>query len=399
MHSDLRPARLFRERFRSRHTGRLNQHLDFVAHHPELTGLILCSAKKSIFIAGADLHSIAAETEPEKLRELIQFGQAVFNRLAALPLPSVAAIHGACVGGGFEVSLACDWRIASTDRATRIGLPETQIGLIPAWGGSTRLPRLITLPKALDVILAGKTLAAKQALKYGMVDAIVPTEYLLATALKKVHQGKPHRPRRQLLNNGMTARALAAYLRPKLNRKTRGHYPAVQKALEVVTRGISRSVEESMRLEVEAITGLAQTETTRNLIQLFLLQERAKKLTAGNPAQPSVGKDTVRHCAVVGAGVMGSGIAQWLSARGLPVILRNVKLEFLAKGISNISRLYAEGVKRHLFTPAEARAGMDRISPAAVEVPLHHVDMVIEAAVEDMALEEGGFPQTGSRGE
>lgn len=369
----------------------LNQHLDFAAGHPELTGLILCSAKKSIFIAGADLHSIAAETEPEKLRELIQFGQAVFNRLAALPLPSVAAIHGACVGGGFEVSLACDWRIASTDRATRIGLPETQIGLIPAWGGSTRLPRLITPPKALDVILAGKTLAAKQALKHGMVDAIVPAEYLLATALKKVHQGKPHRPRRQLLNNGVTARALAVYLRPKLNKKTRGHYPAVQKALEVVTRGISRSVEESMRLEVEAIMGLAQTETTRNLIQLFLLQERAKKLTAGNPTAPSVGRDAIRYCAVVGAGVMGSGIAQWLSARGLPVVLRDVKPEFLAKGISNISRLYAEGVKRHLFTPAEARAGMDRISPAAVEVPLHHVDLVIEAAVEDMALKKEVF--------
>src|SRR6185437_3542693 len=132
----------------------LNEHLDFAAAHPELAGLILCSAKKSIFIAGADLHSIAAETDPKKLRELIEFGQSVFNRIAALPMVTVAAIHGACVGGGFEISLACDWRVATTDKATRIGLPETQIGLIPAWGGSTRLPRLITLPRALDVILA-----------------------------------------------------------------------------------------------------------------------------------------------------------------------------------------------------------------------------------------------------
>src|SRR6185295_2153200 len=157
----------------------LNEHLDFVAAHPELKGLVLCSAKKSIVIAGADLHSIAAETDPAKLRELIEFGQRVFNRIAALPLVSVAAIHGACVGGGFEISLACDWRVASTDRATRIGLRETQIGLLPAWGGSTRLPRLIGLPKALDIILAGKTPVAKQAFKYGIVDALVPREYLL----------------------------------------------------------------------------------------------------------------------------------------------------------------------------------------------------------------------------
>lgn len=367
----------------------LNQHLDFVATHPELTGLILCSAKKSIFIAGADLHSIATETDPAKLRELIQFGQAVFNRLAALPIPTVAAIHGACVGGGFELSLACDWRVASTDRATRIGLPETQIGLIPAWGGSTRLPRLITLTKALNVILAGKTVVAKQALKYGMVDSIVPAEYLLSTALKRAQQGKPNRPHHSVKNSQVVARTLAAYLRPKLDKKTRGHYPAVQKALEVVTQGISRSVEESMRMELEGIMELTQTATTRNLIQLFLLQERAKKLST--PSDPSTVRARVGHCAVIGAGVMGSGIAQWLSAKGLPVILRDIKPEFIAKGMSNISKLYAEGVKRHAFSPTEARAGMDRVSPAAVEVPMHHVDLVIEAAVEDMTLKKQVF--------
>jgi 3-hydroxyacyl-CoA dehydrogenase/alkylation response protein AidB-like acyl-CoA dehydrogenase/enoyl-CoA hydratase/carnithine racemase len=376
----------------------LNEHLNFVAAHPELAGLVLCSAKKSIFIAGADLHSIAAETDPVKLRELIEFGQAVFNRIAALPMTTVAAIHGACVGGGFEVSLACDWRVASADKSTRIGLPETQIGLIPAWGGSTRLPRLISLPKALDVILAGKTLAAKQALKYGMVDSLVPREYLLATALKKVHAGKPHRPRYALKNNALTASAISAWLQPKLNKKTRGHYPAVQKALEVATRGISRSMPDSLRLEVEGIMELTRSQTTRNLIQLFFLQERAKKLSVAQSSDgrlesrpnPQTGKSAL-HCAVVGAGVMGSGIAQWLSAKGLPVILRDIKPEFIAKGMSNISKLYSEGVKRHAFTPTEARAGLDRIAPAATEVPLHNTDLVIEAAVEDMTLKKEVF--------
>ncbi len=372
----------------------LNEHLDFVAAHPELTGLVLCSAKKSIFIAGADLHSIAVETDPAKLRELIEFGQAVFNRIAALPLTTVAAIHGACVGGGFEISLACDWRVASTDKSTRIGLPETQIGLIPAWGGSTRLPRLIGLPKALDIILAGKTPVAKQAFKYGIVDALVPREYLLQTALKKVRDGKPHRASHSLTNNALAASAIAAYLRPKLNKKTHGHYPAVHKALEVVTRGISRSREASLRLEIEGIMELAQSETTRNLIQLFFLQERAKKLSvepALNGSARHSERKSISHCAVVGAGVMGSGIAQWLSAKGLPVILRDIKPEFIAKGMANISKLYSEGVKRHIFTPTEARAGLDRISPAATEVPLHNTDLVIEAAVEDMTLKKEVF--------
>ncbi len=389
----------------------LNEHLDFVTAQTGLKGLILCSAKKSIFIAGADLHSIAAETDPAKLRELIEFGQQVFNRIAALPLVSVAAIHGACVGGGFEISLACDWRVASLDKSTRIGLPETQIGLIPAWGGSTRLPRLINLPRALDVILAGKTLAAKQALKNGMIDTLVPREYLMENALKKVYAGKPRRPRHLLKNNFATAAALNAWLRPKLNKKTRGHYPAIEKALEVVTRGISLPIETSLRLEVEAITELTKGQTTRNLINLFFQQERAKKLTvaqafqpAGSPdfpvrcsdgrlesrPNPQTGKSALQ-CAVVGAGVMGSGIAQWLSAKGLPVILRDIKPEFIARGMSNISKLYAEGVKRHAFTPTEARAGMDRISPAATEVPLRNTDIVIEAAVEEMALKKEVF--------
>ncbi|HEX4263844.1 MAG TPA: 3-hydroxyacyl-CoA dehydrogenase NAD-binding domain-containing protein [Verrucomicrobiae bacterium] len=377
----------------------LNEHLNFIVAHPELAGLVLCSAKKSIFIAGADLHSIAAETDPAKLRELIEFGQAVFNRIAALPMTTVAAIHGACVGGGFEISLACDWRVASADKSTRIGLPETQIGLIPAWGGSTRLPRLISLPKALDIILAGKTVAAKQALKYGMVDSLVPREYLLETALKKVHAGKPHRPRHALKNNALTASAVSAWLRPKLNKKTRGHYPAVQKALEVVTRGISRSVEISLRLEVDGIMELTRGQTTRNLIQLFFLQERAKKLSVAQAFQPAGSPDwkvrssgkPAQHCAVVGAGVMGSGIAQWLSAKGCTVILRDIKPEFIARGMSNISRLYSEGVKRHAFIATEARAGLDRISPAAAEVPLHNIDFVIEAAVEDMTLKKEVF--------
>ena len=142
----------------------LNEHIEYVMCNAHLRGLVLTSAKKSIFIAGADLTELERAHSAEELRDMIELGQVVFTRLAGLNVPTVAAIHGACLGGGYEVCLACDLRLASPDKVTKIGLPETQLGILPAWGGSTRLPKLIGLPKALDVILAGKTLAAKPAL-------------------------------------------------------------------------------------------------------------------------------------------------------------------------------------------------------------------------------------------
>src|SRR4029450_11053204 len=153
------------------------------------------------------------------------------------PIPTVAAIHGAAVGGGYEVCLACDYRVASTDTATKIGLPETQLVVLPAWGGATRLPRLIGLPKALDIILAGKTLAAKPALKCGMVDELAPAEYLVDVAARMIGRGMAERSNHRLVNNRLVASAIAARLRPQLFKKPRAHSPAIFRALEVVTLG------------------------------------------------------------------------------------------------------------------------------------------------------------------
>ena len=151
--------------------------------------LILTSAKKSVFVAGADIH-LFQKMSAEELARFVELGQAVFNHLAALKIPTVAAIHGAAVGGGYELALACDWRVASPDQATKIGLPETKLGLIPAWGGSTRLPRLIGVPGALDVILGGKTVSARHALKLGMIDEIAPRDALIRAAQILAERGK-----------------------------------------------------------------------------------------------------------------------------------------------------------------------------------------------------------------
>jgi 3-hydroxyacyl-CoA dehydrogenase / enoyl-CoA hydratase / 3-hydroxybutyryl-CoA epimerase len=367
--------------------GELREELDFIeSRSGTLKGLIFTSAKRSIFIAGLDLKTIGENASTAEIREIIELGQAQFNRIAALRIPTVAAIHGAAVGGGFEIALACDWRVASPDHATKIGLPETKIGLLPAWGGSTRLPRLIGLPKALDIILGGKTPAARAALKLGMIDDIVPAENLVAFAARKIKEGKPHRPAHRLINNPIAATLIAKKLRPQLLARTRGHYPAILKALEVVTRGISESIAGSLALEREGILELVQGDTCRNLIRVFFLQERAKKVPAATGETKPISRT-----AVIGAGVMGAGIAQWLSARRLPVILRDVNTEQVARGMSSIAKLYHDGVKRHVLNRREARDGMDRIFPAPNEAPLRSVDLVIEAAVENLDLKKTLF--------
>ena len=378
--------------------GELNDHINYILCNSDLKGVVITSAKKSIFIAGADLTQLSKATTPEELRDMIELGQLVFNRLATLTVPTVAAIHGACVGGGYELCLACDYRLASPDKVTKIGLPETQLGILPAWGGSTRLPRLIGLPKALDIILGGKTLAAKPALKCGMIDDVAPREYLVEKASRLIlKQGRKIRRRPRSLMHSLTSTGpVVKFITGKVGKQvaqmTRGHYPAIPKALEVVTQGLAKSIDESLALERDAIIELGNTEACRNLIRIFFLQERAKKLT-GIPraTQPEIKMEPARRVAVIGAGIMGAGIAQWTSSRDLSVILRDINHEAVAKGLVSIAKLYEQGVKRHALTKVEARAGLDRISPTATDVPLYSTDIIIEAAVEKMDLKKQLF--------
>src|SRR6516225_12422451 len=173
----------------------LSEHVDAIERDSSLRGLIITSAKKSIFIAGADLKTLRRQAQTGEMRDFIAGGQRVFNRIAALKIPTVTAIHGVCAGGGYEVALACDWRVASDEPATRIGLPETTLGLIPAWGGSTRLPRLIGEDNAAEVILKGKLYSAAEALKLGLVDDVVSREKLLEAARRKLGDGKRASPK------------------------------------------------------------------------------------------------------------------------------------------------------------------------------------------------------------
>src|SRR5256885_9125003 len=306
----------------------LNEHLDSVENDASLRGLIIASAKKSIFVAGADLKTLLQQAQSGDMRAFIAHGQQTFSRLADLKIPTVAAIHGASAGGGYEVTLACDYRIGSDDPATRIGLPETTLGLIPAWGGCTRLSRLIGVEKAAEVILKGKLYSAHEALKLGLVDETAPRDQLVDRARKRLRGGK----RKPSLAPTFDQEILAP----------RDHNPAPARALEVIKKGLSVSTQQSLVFELDAIVDLGKTESTQNLIRNFFLAEKYKK-GSSKAAVPKV-----VHAAVIGAGVMGSGIAPWLRSHGVTVILRDIAREQIDRGLANIQKTYADAVKRTL---------------------------------------------------
>lgn len=363
--------------------------VDEIADDGSAKAVVFTSAKSSIFVAGADLVELS-KLGQDGIREIGEFGQRVFGKVADLRVPTAAAIHGACLGGGLELALACDVRVASDDRATKIGLPECNLGILPAWGGSTRLPRLIGLPKALDAILGAKQLASRQAKKLGVVDAVVPKEHVVREARRMLAKPLPKRPSHALTNNPLVASVVRSKVGKTLARKTGGHYPAFPRALEVVTRGVSTSVERSLANEVDALTELTQTEVCRHLVGIFFLQERAKRYRV--PGTPEIGPERkIDSVAVVGAGVMGAGIAQWVASKEMPVILRDVSREQLAKGLAAIEGLIEPLVKRRKISKIDARAIRERIVPVAHDVPLVNTDLVIEAAVERMDVKRDIF--------
>lgn len=369
----------------------LSEKLDALAAHPELKGLLIRSAKPSIFIAGADL-KVLSTAQGEELRDLIELGQATFEKLAKLPFTTIAAIHGACVGGGFELALACDWRIASDASATKIGLPETQLGILPAWGGTTRLPRLIGLPAALPLILGGKILGARAAKAKGLVDAVVAPENLEAFALGYLAKGKRRVKSHALFNSPVTAPLVAAKAKHDLMAKTRGLYPAQLAALEVAAESCHGLISDGLHHEREAILKLAARPETRQLMRLFFLQERAKKHRVVQ-AEPL----TIGRCAVIGAGVMGAGIAYWISTRGHEVVLRDVNDQALAKGMKSITKNYEDAHRKHVLTDHQLARGLDRIFPTSAPAPLDRCDLVIEAAVERLDIKKKIFADLSAR--
>ena len=339
--------------------------------------VVFASGKDNGFIAGADIKEFRDFDAKGTIGGALKRGQQVFQRLARLPTPTVAAIHGFCMGGGTELALACDYRVASRDPSTRIGLPEVKLGIYPGWGGSVRLPRLIGAPDALDLMLTGRTLSAAAAKAKGVVDRTAEKATLVDTAAALALKGTT-RPLRQRFmawfTNTWPARQVIAPMSLKqLARKARkAHYPAPY-ALVDTWKATGGGVERQLAAERKSVAKLAGTPTARNLIRVFFLQERLK--AAG-------GRDHgIGHVHVVGAGVMGGDIAAWAAYKGFQVTLADRGQEYIDKALSRAGELFAKKVKDESKRPGvAARLQGDLAGEGAARA-----DLVIEAIIEQPA--------------
>jgi len=385
----------------------LEQVIGEVAARPEIGCLILLSGKEGNFIAGADVEEIARVTDPAEAEAGSRVGHALFAAWEALPFPTVAAIRGSCLGGGTELSLASTWRVASDSAATRIGLPEVRLGILPGWGGSTRLPRLIGVPESLDLILTGKTVAGRKALKLGLIDALLPDarfldlvrDFALARAGQKrrAEDGKTGGgfDLKELLleKNPLGRKVVFDQARKKTLEQTRGHYPAPPRAIEVIRIGIEDGRRAGFDAEARALADLAISRTSKNLVHVFKLTEASKRDgisgSAGNGAPRPV-----RRTAVLGAGVMGGGIAQLIAQEAnLPVRMKDVRADALASGMAHAAGLFERQVRRHRLEAPEARRQMALLSPTLDYTGLGGVDLVIEAVVEKLEVKQEVFAE------
>ncbi|HEY1052813.1 MAG TPA: 3-hydroxyacyl-CoA dehydrogenase NAD-binding domain-containing protein [Prosthecobacter sp.] len=368
-----------------------NHHLELLEHDTRVKALVLRSAKERIFVAGADLKAIR-EMPHARVADLIWLGQAVFDRLSRLKMTKIAAIHGAAMGGGFEVALACDWRIASDHESTKIGLPETQLGILPAWGGSTRLPRLIGVRKAMELITSGRLLNAKAAQKAGLVSHVVAPERLEEMARRLSREKRPSAEPFRWENVFPFPLLVGRLTERKVQEKTRGLYPGISKAVEVVAQATNGEIEDGLKLEREAVDELIKNPETGRLIDLFFKREEANKRPA-----PTGTAIPIQDAVVIGAGVMGSGIAHTLASRGVRTLMTDVTNDSLARGMERIHGLVSDAARRRLVTKVQARDTLDRLSTTHTPVPLNRYHLVIEAATESMDLKKKIFADLATR--
>lgn len=350
-------------------------------------GLVIASGKADQFVAGADLSLLRGNSQAD-MEKALRSMQRALDELAALPFVTVAAINGPAIGGGLEIALACDTRIAADAPNVRVGLTETRLGLIPAAGGTQRLPRLIGLPRALDMILTGRLLTPKRALRAGVIDEVVHPAVLLHAAVDHATRDKKRKP-----NGGKTAVERAAtrfaparafalrQARARTLAETKGRYPAPLAAIDAIATGLAKGVAAGLDAEARSFGELAVGETARNLTALVMLTLRQRKAALEGLGKPRA----IANVAVVGLGFMGSGIAQAAAASGFRVRARDRDAGAVAKGLSTIRELTTEAAKKGVFERREAARIIGRVSGGPDLAGFRGADLVIEAVFEEIA--------------
>ncbi len=371
------------------------------ASDSRVRAVVLLSGKPDTFIAGADIDEFVRLSSVAEARELVRQGQALINRLADLGKPVVAAIHGACLGGGLEAALACTYRVATDHPKTVLGLPEVQLGILPAAGGCQRLPRLIGARAALDMILTGKTLPASRAGKAGVVDEVVHPA-ILETAASSVaaRLADGWRPRRRAAGRGIAGflmdrtplgrRAVFALARRGVLRQTRGHYPAPLAALRAVAHGLAYGVEAGLEMEAALFAELAVGDVSRNLVRIFFATSALKKDPGVTGQAPP--PRPVRNVAIIGAGFMGAAIGGVAVAQaGVDVRFRDTDLARVGQGLATARSILDERLKRRRITKFEHRRLTALLSGGTGFEGFGRADLVIEAVFEDLKVKHEVF--------
>src|SRR5437867_6425473 len=366
--------------------------LDRIHDDAGVRAVVLISGKPDNFVAGADIQEFIRIRTAEEGEALSRAGQEMIARLQRFPKPIVAAIHGACLGLGCELSLACSWRVASDSPRTAIGLPEVQIGVLPGAGGCQRLPRLIGVRAALDIILAGRSERAAKALKLGLVDELVPHSILrhvaAAAADRIARQGVPPRaPRGSLLLERNPVGRLIVYAgaRKAVLARTGGHYPAPLAALAAVKTGLERGMETGFRREARLFGELAVGEVSRNLVRIFFATAALKKDPGVAPGTGTA--RAVKRLGVVGAGFMGAGIAGTAVAEaGVEARLKDADLARVGKGLKAATDLLRARLTRRRISRFAFVREAALLSGSAEWRGFASADLVIEAVFEDLAV-------------
>jgi 3-hydroxyacyl-CoA dehydrogenase/enoyl-CoA hydratase/3-hydroxybutyryl-CoA epimerase len=362
----------------------------------ELKGVVIQSGKPDSFIAGADIKEFIEIKSAIEGEELSRGAQRLLDRIEALSVPVVAAIHGTCLGGGLELCLACRYRIASDHPKTTLGLPEVMIGLIPGAGGTQRLPRQIGLPQALEMILTGRTLGARRALSIGLVDQVVPAPALLASARRVallLAEGgvRPRRRRRGLVELSPGRRVVLAKARTRVLERTGGHYPAPLSALDVIDETGGKALAAGLETEARHFGELSVSGVSRSLVSLFFATQEIKK-EAGLPEGTEARE--VTKLGVLGAGLMGSGIAAVTAQAGIPVRLKDSSREALGGGLRRVREVFEGRRRRGSLSERELQKVMERISPTLEYTGFRRAELVIEAVLEDLNLKRRVLAET-----
>ena len=360
-----------------------------IAGDEHLKALIFTSDKKDCFIAGADISMLQQIESAEQAEQKSKLLHVLTQKIVELPITTVAAINGACLGGGLEMALAFDYRIASTHKSTKIGVPEVQLGLLPGGGGTQRIPRLIDLPTALDMMLTGKQLNALRAKKTGLVDQAVAPEILMQVAEKFAAKGKPSRTKslkEKLMASAPMRSIVFSQARKKTLKATKGHYPAPLKILDTVECGLATSLAKGLDIEANSFGELVMTAASKQLINIFFAVTELKK---DSGIDSDEAPKAVAKVGVLGAGLMGAGIAYVSIFKAQKnVRLKDINVKGLASGIAYVGNILDKRVARRHLKPNQRNQVMSRLTGSVNYSGFASSDIVVEAVFESLDLKQ-----------